>query len=64
MSKLANFAFKNVSYFIQRFFANEKGKTQVQLFKPMSEGREKTLMGFEKNFKILEDVVDVMAQTK
>jgi len=30
----------------------------------MSEGWEKAYMGLERSFKILEDVVDVMAQTK
>jgi hypothetical protein len=30
----------------------------------MNEGREKALMGLERNLKILEDVIDVMAQTK
>jgi hypothetical protein len=30
----------------------------------MSEGQEKALIGLKKNLKILEDVVDVMAQTK
>jgi hypothetical protein len=30
----------------------------------MSERQKKTLMGLERNFKILEDVIDVMAQTK
>jgi hypothetical protein len=30
----------------------------------MNEGREKVLMGLEKSFKIPEDVMDVMAQTK
>jgi hypothetical protein len=30
----------------------------------MSEGQKKVLMGLERNFKILEDVIDVMAQTK
>jgi hypothetical protein len=30
----------------------------------MSERREKALMGLERSLKILEDVIDVMAQTK
>jgi hypothetical protein len=30
----------------------------------MSEGREKVLMGLERSFKIPEDVIDIMAQTK
>jgi hypothetical protein len=30
----------------------------------MSKGLKKVLMGLERSFKILEDVVDVMAQTK
>jgi hypothetical protein len=30
----------------------------------MSEGRKKALMGLEKSLKILEDAIDVMAQTK
>jgi len=48
---------------IQRFFA-KKGKTQVHLIELMSEGRKKALMGLERSFKILKDVIDVMPQTK
>jgi len=36
----------------------------VHLIELISEGREKALMGLEKSLQILEDVVDVMAQTK
>jgi hypothetical protein len=52
---------KNVGFFIRRFFAKEKGKTQVHLIEPVN---EETLMGLENNLKILENVIDVMAQTK
>ncbi len=55
---------ENTGSSIQRFSTEEKGKTQVHLIKLMNEGREKTLMGLEKSFKILEDAIDVMAQTK
>jgi len=55
---------ENVGSFTWRFFTKEKGKFQIQLIEPMSEGREKAYMGLERSFKILEDVVDVMAQTK
>ncbi len=48
----------------QRFFIKEKGKTEVHLIELMSEGRKKVLMGLERSFKISEDVIDVMAQTK
>jgi len=30
----------------------------------MNEGQEKALMGLEKNFKILKEMMDVMAQNK
>jgi hypothetical protein len=36
----------------------------VHVIEPISEGREKALMGLEKNPQIPEDAVDVMAQTK
>jgi len=36
----------------------------VHVIEPISEGREKVLMGLEKNPQIPEDAVDVMAQTK
>jgi hypothetical protein len=55
---------ENVGSFIRRFFAKEKGKARVHLIEPMSEGQENVLMGLERSLKILEDVVDVMAQTK
>jgi hypothetical protein len=49
---------------IRRFSIKEKGKTEVHLIEPMSEKREKTLMGLERSFKISKNVIDVMAQTK
>jgi hypothetical protein len=52
---------ENVSSFIRRFSINEKGKTQVHLIESMSEGRKNALMGLGRSFKILKDVVDVMA---
>jgi len=55
---------ENASSSTRRFSTKEKGKTQVHLIEPISEGQEKTLMGLEKNFQILEDAMDVMAQTK
>ncbi len=55
---------ENVGSFTRRFSTKEKGKTQVHLIEPMSEKRKKALMGLEKSFKIHEDVIDVMAQTK
>jgi len=54
----------NASSFTRRFFADEKGKAQVHLIEPINEGRKKALMGLEKSLYILEDAVDVMAQTK
>jgi len=42
----------------------EKGKVQVHLIKPMNEGQKTVLMSLKKSLKILEDVVDVMAQIK
>ncbi len=36
----------------------------MHLIEPISEGREKALMGLEKSLQIPEDVVGVMAQTK
>jgi hypothetical protein len=36
----------------------------VHLIEPINEGRENVLMGLEKSFKIPEDAMDVMAQTK
>ncbi len=55
---------ENASSSTRRFSAEEKGKAQVHLIEPISEGREKALMGLEKSFQIHEDTVDVMAQTK
>jgi len=34
---------------LKGFFAEEKGKAQVHLIEPISEGQEKALMGLEKN---------------
>jgi hypothetical protein len=55
---------ENVGSFIRKFSTKEKGKIQVQLIELMNKGQEKVLMGLEESLKILEDVVDVMAQTK
>ncbi len=55
---------KNASSSTQRFSTEEKGKAQVHLIEPISEGREKVLMGLEKSLQFCEDVMDVMAQTK
>jgi hypothetical protein len=55
---------KNASFSIQRFSTKEKGKVQIHLIELMREERKKTFMGLEKNFKIPEDVVNVMIQTK
>ncbi len=55
---------ENASSSTQRFSAEEKGKTQVHLIEPISEGREKALMGLEKSLQFPEDAMDVMAQTK
>jgi hypothetical protein len=43
---------ENAGPSIRRFSAEEKDKTQVHLIEPMSERREKALMGLEKSFKI------------
>jgi len=48
----------------RRFSAEEKGKTQVHLIEPISEGRKNVLMGLEKSLQFPEDAMDVMAQTK
>jgi hypothetical protein len=55
---------ENVGSSTQRFSAKEKGKIQVHLIKLISERWRKVLMGLENNLKILEDVIDVMAQIK
>jgi hypothetical protein len=55
---------ENAGFSTWRFSVEEKGKAQVHLIELMSEGREKVLMGLEKNLKIPEDAIDVMAQTK
>jgi hypothetical protein len=55
---------ENASSSTRRFSIEEKGKTQVHLIEPISEGRQKALMGLEKSLQIPEDVMDVMAQTK
>jgi hypothetical protein len=55
---------KNVGFFIRRYSIEKKGKTQVYLIEPMNERREKALMGLLRSFKILEDVINVMARTK
>jgi hypothetical protein len=36
----------------------------VHLIEPISEGREKALMGLDRSLQFLEDAMDVMAQTK
>jgi hypothetical protein len=53
-----------VSSSTQKFFVDEKIKTQVHLIKPMNERWEIFLMSFERNFKTTKDVINVMAQTK
>ncbi len=55
---------ENASFSTRRFSAKEKGKVQVYLIEPISEGREKALMGLEKSLQFPEDAVDVMTQTK
>jgi len=55
---------KNAGSSTQRFSVEEKGKAQVHLIELINEGRENVLMGLEKSFKIPEDAMDVMAQTK
>jgi hypothetical protein len=55
---------ENVSSSTRRFSTEEKGKAQVHLIEPISEGREKAFMGLEKSLQFLEDAMDVMAQTK
>jgi len=52
---------ENTSSFIRRFSTKEKGKAQVHLIEPISERREKALMGLEKSLQIPEDAMDVMA---
>jgi hypothetical protein len=52
---------ENVSSSTRRFFVREKGKVQVHLIEPISEGRKKALMGLEMSLKIPRDVIDVMA---
>ncbi len=52
---------ENAGSSIRRFSEEEKGKAQVHLVEPMSEGLEKALMGLEKSLKIPEDAIDVMA---
>jgi len=55
---------KNANSSIRRFSTEEKGKAQVHLIEPISEGRKKVLMGLEKSLQFPEDAMDVMAQTK
>ncbi len=55
---------KNVGSSIWRFSINEKGKVQVHLIEHMSEKWKKVLKGLKRSFKILEDVINVMAETK
>ncbi|CAK9191943.1 unnamed protein product [Sphagnum troendelagicum] len=55
---------ENASSSTRRFSAEEKGKAQVHLIEPMSEGREKALMGLEKSLQLPQDAMDVMAQAK
>jgi hypothetical protein len=52
---------ENAGSSTRRFSEEEKGKAQVHLVEPMSEGLEKALMGLEKSLKIPEDAIDVMA---
>jgi hypothetical protein len=53
---------KNAGSFTLRFSTEEKGKVQVHLIEPMSEGRKKALTSLERNLKIPEDVIDVMGE--
>jgi hypothetical protein len=55
---------ENVGSSARRYSIEKKGKAQVHLIKPMNKGQEKALMGLEKNFKILKEMMDVMAQNK
>jgi hypothetical protein len=55
---------ENASSSTRRFSTEEKGKAQVHLIEPISEGQKKALMGLKKSLKIPEDAMDVMAQTK
>ncbi len=55
---------KNASSSTRRFSTEDKGKAQVHLIEPISEGRKKALMGLEKNLQFPEDAMDVMTQTK
>jgi hypothetical protein len=55
---------KNANSSIRRFSTEKKGKAQVHLIEPISEGRKKVLMGLEKSLQFPEDAMDVMAQTK
>jgi len=55
---------ENASSSIQRFSVEKKGKAQVHLIEPISERREKALMGLEKSLQLPEDAMDVMAQAK
>jgi hypothetical protein len=52
---------KNVSSSTRRFSTEKKGKAQVHLIEPISEGQKKILMGLEKSLQFLEDAMDVMA---
>jgi hypothetical protein len=55
---------ENASSSTRKFSIEEKGKAQVHLIEPISEGREKALMGLEKSLQFPEDAMDVMAQAK
>ncbi len=55
---------KNASSSTRRSSAEEKGKAQMHLIEPISEGREKALMGLEKSLQFPKDAMDVMAQAK
>jgi hypothetical protein len=55
---------ENVGSSIQRFSIEEKNKVQVHLIKSMNERQKKVLMSLERSLKILENVVNFMAQTK
>jgi len=58
------FTKENMGSYTPRFSAKEKGKVQIHLIKSMNEKQGKVLMGLKMSLKILEDVINVMAQTK
>jgi hypothetical protein len=62
MSKLASLGYqRDCEFFYLKVFCRKKGKAQVHLIEPISEGREKALMGLEKSLQFPEDSMDVMA---